>query len=207
MQLGMIGLGRMGANMARRLLRGGHPCVVFDRSPSVVKELAEKAVGARARHLEETGQAHQLADVPAAVVDRMMLLPLPGLTAAAILTGRPPASKTAETNSLRGPSGAYVIGSNDLDHSLKTLAPGAAPGGPGRCEKGYLHCGPMPALRQDGPNGMNTASWRPTPGVGRLRCPISARIGPRLTPGDALRPRPLPVRPKPATSPKCSAAA
>src|ERR671924_103175 len=47
MQLGMIGLGRMGANMVRRLLRGGHQCVVFDRSPTVVKELvAEHAVGA-----------------------------------------------------------------------------------------------------------------------------------------------------------------
>jgi 6-phosphogluconate dehydrogenase len=47
MQLGMIGLGRMGANMVRRLLKGGHQCVVFDRSPNVVKELAaEKAVGA-----------------------------------------------------------------------------------------------------------------------------------------------------------------
>src|SRR6266545_8352793 len=47
MQLGMIGLGRMGANMVRRLLKGGHHCVVFDRSPNVVKELAtEKATGA-----------------------------------------------------------------------------------------------------------------------------------------------------------------
>ena len=33
MQLGMIGLGRMGANMVRRLLRGGHTCVVYDRAP------------------------------------------------------------------------------------------------------------------------------------------------------------------------------
>ena len=33
MQLGMIGLGRMGANMVRRLLKGGHQCVVYDRSP------------------------------------------------------------------------------------------------------------------------------------------------------------------------------
>jgi 6-phosphogluconate dehydrogenase len=39
MQLGMIGLGRMGANMVRRLLRGGHRCVVFDRSPQAVAEL------------------------------------------------------------------------------------------------------------------------------------------------------------------------
>jgi len=46
MQIGMIGLGRMGANMVRRLLIGGHQCVVFDRSPEVVQELvAEKAVG------------------------------------------------------------------------------------------------------------------------------------------------------------------
>jgi 6-phosphogluconate dehydrogenase (decarboxylating) len=47
MQLGMIGLGRMGANMVRRLVKGGHHCVVLDRSPKVVKQLAEeKAVGA-----------------------------------------------------------------------------------------------------------------------------------------------------------------
>jgi 6-phosphogluconate dehydrogenase len=47
MQLGMIGLGRMGANMVRRLLKAGHPCVVFDRSPDAVKGLAkDKAVGA-----------------------------------------------------------------------------------------------------------------------------------------------------------------
>jgi 6-phosphogluconate dehydrogenase len=46
MQLGMIGLGRMGANMVRRLLKGGHQCVVFDRSSKAVNELAqEKAVG------------------------------------------------------------------------------------------------------------------------------------------------------------------
>jgi len=46
MQLGMVGLGRMGANMVRRLIKGHHECVVFDRSPKTVKELvAEKAVG------------------------------------------------------------------------------------------------------------------------------------------------------------------
>jgi 6-phosphogluconate dehydrogenase len=46
MQLGMIGLGRMGANMARRLMRGGHHCVVFDRSADAVKALAaEGATG------------------------------------------------------------------------------------------------------------------------------------------------------------------
>ena len=43
----MIGLGRMGANMVRRLLKGGHRCVVFDRSPKAIEELAsEGATGA-----------------------------------------------------------------------------------------------------------------------------------------------------------------
>ena len=46
MQLGMIGLGRMGANMVRRLIRGGHQCVVYDRSPAAVEALVtEGAVG------------------------------------------------------------------------------------------------------------------------------------------------------------------
>src|ERR1700753_3227958 len=47
MQLGMIGLGRMGANMVRRLIKGGHECVVFDRSQDAVNNLVkEKATGA-----------------------------------------------------------------------------------------------------------------------------------------------------------------
>ena len=47
MQLGMIGLGRMGGNMVRRLMRHGHQCVVFDRSANLVNELAkEQAIGA-----------------------------------------------------------------------------------------------------------------------------------------------------------------
>lgn len=47
MQVGMIGLGRMGANMARRLMRGGHECVVYDVSADAVRALAgEGAVGA-----------------------------------------------------------------------------------------------------------------------------------------------------------------
>jgi len=47
MQLGMIGLGRMGANMVRRLMRGGHQCVVFDMNPENVKQLSgEGAMGA-----------------------------------------------------------------------------------------------------------------------------------------------------------------
>jgi len=47
MQLGMVGLGRMGANMVRRLMKGGHHCVVYDRDPTSVKKLADEgAVGA-----------------------------------------------------------------------------------------------------------------------------------------------------------------
>jgi 6-phosphogluconate dehydrogenase len=47
MQLGMVGLGRMGANLARRLMRDGHRCVVYDVNPAAVNELAgEGATGA-----------------------------------------------------------------------------------------------------------------------------------------------------------------
>jgi 6-phosphogluconate dehydrogenase len=82
MQLGMIGLGRMGANMVRRLLRGGHDCVVFDMSPKAVEELAqEKAVGAAdLRDLVKKLAAPRAVwlMVPAAVVDKTIsnLVPL-----------------------------------------------------------------------------------------------------------------------------------
>ena len=47
MQLGMIGLGRMGSNLVRRLMRDGHHCVAYDRNPDVVKSLeTEGATGA-----------------------------------------------------------------------------------------------------------------------------------------------------------------
>ncbi len=46
MQLGMVGLGRMGANMVRRLIKNGHECVVFDRAPQAVNDLVkDKAIG------------------------------------------------------------------------------------------------------------------------------------------------------------------
>jgi 6-phosphogluconate dehydrogenase len=73
MQLGMIGLGRMGANMVRRLLRAGHQCVVYDRSPKVVDELTkEKAAGASSlqdfvQKLDKPRAVWLM--VPAAVVD------------------------------------------------------------------------------------------------------------------------------------------
>ena len=82
MQLGMVGLGRMGANMVRRLIKGGHPCVVFDRSAKAVKELTKaKAVGAASladlvKKLKKPRTVWLM--VPAAVVDKTIadLLPL-----------------------------------------------------------------------------------------------------------------------------------
>jgi 6-phosphogluconate dehydrogenase len=76
MQLGMIGLGRMGSNMVRRLARGGHQCVVFDRDQAVVNALAgEGAVGAAS--LDEfigklAPQRTIWLMVPAAVVDAVL---------------------------------------------------------------------------------------------------------------------------------------
>src|SRR5262245_66129037 len=83
MRLGMIGLGRMGANMVRRLLRGDHECVVFDRSPEAVESLAKgKASGASsladlAKRLP-TPRAVWLM-VPTAVVDETLRDLLPQL--------------------------------------------------------------------------------------------------------------------------------
>src|SRR5437660_9891489 len=89
MQLGMIGLGRMGANMVRRLLRGGHRCVVFDMSPKAVNELVqEKAVGASSladlvKNLEKPRAVWLM--VPAAVVEKAIADLLPDLQAEDIL--------------------------------------------------------------------------------------------------------------------------
>ncbi len=74
MQLGMVGLGRMGANMVRRLIKKGHDCVVFDRSPKVVNEVAQNsAVGAASladlvKKLAKPRAVWLM--VPAAVVDQ-----------------------------------------------------------------------------------------------------------------------------------------
>jgi 6-phosphogluconate dehydrogenase len=82
MQLGMIGLGRMGANMVRRLLVGGHDCAVFDVSPKAVEELVrEGAVGASslADFVKKlSGPRAIWLMVPAAIVDKTIaeLLPL-----------------------------------------------------------------------------------------------------------------------------------
>ena len=89
MQIGMVGLGRMGGNMVRRLLKGGHQCVVFDRSQKTVQELAEvSATGAASlqdlvKKLEKPRPIWLM--VPAAVVDKTISDLAPHLEAGDIL--------------------------------------------------------------------------------------------------------------------------
>src|SRR5438094_10485202 len=89
MQLGMIGLGRMGANLVRRLMRDGHECVGYDRSPDVVKQLeSEGAIGASSiadfcAKLAKPRAAWIM--VPAAVVDSTIEQLLPQLEAGDIV--------------------------------------------------------------------------------------------------------------------------
>jgi 6-phosphogluconate dehydrogenase len=89
MQIGMIGLGRMGSNMVRRLIKAGHECVVFDASPAVVGQLvAEKATGAAS--LSEFVQKLKAPRavwlmVPAGAVDDMVGKLTPLLSAGDIL--------------------------------------------------------------------------------------------------------------------------
>jgi 6-phosphogluconate dehydrogenase len=76
MQIGMVGLGRMGANMVRRLLKGGHECVVFNRSPKPVEEMAKEGAVASSslRDLASKLKTPRTVwlMVPAAIVDEMI---------------------------------------------------------------------------------------------------------------------------------------
>jgi 6-phosphogluconate dehydrogenase len=89
MQLGMVGLGRMGANMVLRLLKHGHDCVVFDMSPVAVGELTrENAIGAASlsdlvKKLEKPRAVWLM--VPAVVVDKTIADILPTLEPGDIL--------------------------------------------------------------------------------------------------------------------------
>ncbi|MBV9653340.1 MAG: decarboxylating 6-phosphogluconate dehydrogenase [Acetobacteraceae bacterium] len=82
MQIGMIGLGRMGGNMVMRLVRGGHDCLVFDTHPDVVKGLVDQGAKGSASLSEFVGKLTKPRAVwlmvPAAVVDPVLqdLLPL-----------------------------------------------------------------------------------------------------------------------------------
>jgi 6-phosphogluconate dehydrogenase len=82
-QIGMIGLGRMGSNMARRLLKGGHECVVFDASPKAVAAIAEKKATVAVTLAELAAKLKRPRAVwlmvPAAVVDQTIAELLPHL--------------------------------------------------------------------------------------------------------------------------------
>ena len=89
MQLGMIGLGRMGANMVRRLIRNNHSCVVYDRAAAAVNDLVkEKAEGSAslAEFVKKLAKPRAIwLMVPAAVVDKTIADLLPLLEAGDIL--------------------------------------------------------------------------------------------------------------------------
>src|SRR5580693_9094415 len=119
MQLGMVGLGRMGANMVLRLLKNGHSCVAFDRSPKAVEELVQqKAVGSATlqefvKKLEKPRAVWLM--VPAAAVDETIAGLLPHLESGDIL--------------IDGGNSYYI------DDIRRAKASGTS-------EQGYLHCGP-----------------------------------------------------------------
>jgi hypothetical protein len=85
MQLGMIGLGRMGANMVRRLIKGGHDCVVFDMSPKAVEGLVKDNATGSASFGDLVSKLQKPRAlwlmVPAAVVDQTIAEVLPHLEA------------------------------------------------------------------------------------------------------------------------------
>ncbi len=89
MQIGMIGLGRMGSNMVRRLMRGGHQCVVYNRHPGAVKALrSEGAVGTNSlddfvARLTKPRAIWMM--VPATVVDEVLAQLVPLLEAGDIV--------------------------------------------------------------------------------------------------------------------------
>src|SRR6266446_3560380 len=117
MQLGMVGLGRMGANMVRRLLKGGHECVVFDMSPQAVSELtAENAVGsASLADLVTSGGVWGL--------ERGYCM---------MIGGEKPV-----VGHLDPIFGTLAPGSGDIPPT-----PGREKISAGTAERGYLHCGP-----------------------------------------------------------------
>src|SRR5215469_4989132 len=89
MQLGMVGLGRMGANMVRRAMKAGHECVVFDMFPKAVEELTkEKAIGSSSLQdfAKKLGKPRAVwLMVPAAVVDQTIAGIVPYLESGDIL--------------------------------------------------------------------------------------------------------------------------
>ena len=164
MQLGMVGLGRMGANMVRRLLKGGHECVVFDMSPQAVSELtAENAVGSASladlvKKLEKP-RTVWLMEPDDILIDGGNSYYIDDIRRAKELAPRRIHYVDVGTSGgVWGLERGYcmMIGGEKsvvghLDPIFGTLAPGRGdiPPTPGRekisagtAERGYLHCGP-----------------------------------------------------------------
>jgi 6-phosphogluconate dehydrogenase len=165
MRLGMIGLGRMGANMVRRLVRAGHPCVVFDRSTELVEALVkEGALGARSLD-ELVGQ------LPA---PRAIWLMVPAAAVDAVLAELTP--RLGEGDVVVDGGNSYYV--DDLRRAKELLAKGlhyldvGTSGGVWGLERGYCQMigGAPEAFRQLEPIfaalAPPTASAAPTPGRG-----------------------------------------
>jgi 6-phosphogluconate dehydrogenase len=169
MQLGMIGLGRMGANMVRRLQKGGHQCVAFDRKPETAKEI-ESSGAKGTTSLSDFVKALNAPRViwlmvPAAVVDGVIADLKPLLQAGDIIIDGGNShyhDDIRRANELKasglhymdvGTSGGVLglergyclmIGGDGADFArvepvFATLAPGG--NGSSTAERGYLHCG------------------------------------------------------------------
>jgi 6-phosphogluconate dehydrogenase len=165
MRIGMVGLGRMGANMVRRLLRGGHECVAFDRTPAAVQAVVSDGAigvesGAELAATLPTPRAIWLM-VPAAIVDRAIDDLLPHLTAGDVIIDGGNSfyrddvdrAKRLAAKGLHyvdcGTSGGVwglergyclmIGGEADVVRRLEPVFTTLAP------EGGYLHCGPSGA--------------------------------------------------------------
>jgi 6-phosphogluconate dehydrogenase len=171
MQIGMIGLGRMGANMSRRLMRGGHQVVAYDRSPEAVTAVtADGATGADSlESLVEQCRPPRVIClmVPAGVVDGAIasLRPLLQRGDTVIDGGNSHYHDDIARSQSLSASGLHYIdmgtsggvwglergyclmigGDRDvvarLDPFFRSLAPGAPDGDGGTARHGYLHCG------------------------------------------------------------------
>ena len=114
MELGMIGLGRMGANMVRRLLRAGHRCVVYD--------LSRRAVAALAR--EGAAGAASLEDFVAALAPpRAVWLMVPAAVVDGELDGARAAARRRATSSIDGGNSHYH---DDIRRAASARAPRAS---------------------------------------------------------------------------------
>jgi 6-phosphogluconate dehydrogenase len=168
MQLAMIGLGRMGANMVRRLLKGGHQCVVFDMSPKAIEDLTrDKAIGASSvadlvGKLEKPRAVWLM--VPAAVVDQTIADIVPHLERGDILID---GGNSYYVDDIRRAAELENKGINYLDVGTS--------GGVWGLERGYCMMigGPEAAVGQLDPIFKTLA-----PGIGNIaRTPEREKIG------------------------------